>query len=303
MNERETVRAGREPSSAPHARVLRRALARYSSLRGASAREHRAWRNGCIVELRERRETSPAARKEPLPEEAVDTIASMLLEITRILDAEYGTPDLGNKADPVDELVYIILARRTREGAYQSAFEALRAAYRSWEDLARASEDEIERVIGFSGLGWRKAQSLKQALGALIDRFGQCTLEPTRSWTDDTVRDFLGALPEIGPKSAACVMMCSLDRPAFPVDAHVGRVLERLGVFRTLDIELEGADHKVKQRLLWHAVPPALRYPLHVNMLVHGRRVCLPRKPRCTSCVLLDRCSHGLRASASANGV
>ena len=43
---------------------------------------------------------------------------------------------------------------------------------------------------------------------------------------------FLCTLPEIGPKSAACVMMCSLDRPAFPVDAHVGRVLERLGIFR-----------------------------------------------------------------------
>ena len=73
-------------------------------------------------------------------------------------------------------------------------------------------------------------------------------------------------------------MMCSLDRPAFPVDAHVGRVLERLGALRRVGIELAGRDHKVKQRLLWDAVPPALRYPLHVNLLVHGRSVCLPRQ-------------------------
>jgi DNA (cytosine-5)-methyltransferase 1 len=53
-------------------------------------------------------------------------------------------------------------------------------------------------------------------------------------------------------------MMCSLDRPAFPVDAHVGRILERLGTFRTVGIELAGTNHKIKQRLLWDAVPPVL---------------------------------------------
>ena len=85
-------------------------------------------------------------------------------------------------------------------------------------------------------------------------------------------------------------MMCSLDRPAFPVDAHVGRVLERLGTFRMIGIELRGTDHKVKQRVLWDAVPPGLRYPLHVNLLVHGRTVCLPRRPRCHQCVLAASC-------------
>jgi endonuclease III len=85
--------------------------------------------------------------------------------------------------------------------------------------------------------------------------------------------------------------MCSLDRPAFPVDAHVGRVLERLQVFRVLGTELGGTDHKVKQKLLWDAVPPALRYSLHVNLLVHGRVTCLPKRPRCRSCVIVDACA------------
>jgi endonuclease III len=80
----------------------------------------------------------------------------------------------------------------------------------------------------------------------------------------------------------------------------VGRVLERLGIFRALGIELEGADHKNKQRVLWDAVPPALRYSLHVNLLIHGRIACVPRKPRCTTCVLVDHCSYGMGASTSA---
>lgn len=222
----------------------------------------------------------------------LDELGNRLLSITHQVADAYGTPDLGNKPHPVDELVYIVLSRRTRESAYQAAYQALRGRYSSWDDLAAAPTSEIEEVISFSGLGRRKAQSLKLALNTLIERFGYCTLEPTRSWSDDRTHDFLCTLPEVGPKSAACVMMCALDRPAFPVDAHVGRVLERLGLFNRVGIELTGRDHKLKQRLLSHAVPPALRYPLHVNLLAHGRIVCRPRKPRCAECVISQYCEH-----------
>jgi endonuclease III len=222
---------------------------------------------------------------------AISALCRELLEISRRVSLRYDTPDLGNHSDPIDELIYIILSRRTREVAYQAAFAALKARYQVWEQLAVAPAEEVEDTIGFSGLGRRKAQSLNKALGALISRFGSCTLEPTRTWSDEETFEMLCALPEVGPKSAACVMMCSLDRPAFPVDAHVGRVLERLGLFRAMGIDLTGTSHKTKQRLLWSVVPPALRYPLHMNLLVHGRLVCLPRKPRCTSCVIAEACA------------
>lgn len=282
--------------------MLRTPVTRYSELEPAGLREHHTWRERLLAKLREGRPDVMPGKSRSL-EGALDELSAELLSIAATLAATYGTPDLGNKSDPVDELVYIILSRRTREGAYQAAFKALKSGYECWEDLADAPADEIENAIAFSGLGRRKAQSLKQALGALVDRFGRCTLEPTRSWNDEETREFLCTLPEIGPKSAACVMMCSLDRPAFPVDAHVGRVLERLGVFRALGIELEGSDHKIKQRLLWDAVPPALRYSLHVNLLSHGRLACVPRKPRCTTCVLADHCSHSIRASMTAVSV
>jgi endonuclease III len=268
------------------ARVNRSPVKRFAALRGSAAAEHRDWQTRVASRLLTEHVDGAEAKR------TVSDLASTLLALTGLLHRQYASPDLGNKADPVDELVYIILSRRTREGAYQPAFAALRAKYETWEEVADATADEIERVIGFSGLGRRKAQSLKLALGALIERFGRCTLEPTRAWHDDEVRAFLCTLPEIGPKSAACVMMCSLDRPAFPVDAHVGRVLERLDIFRRVGIDLLGRDHKIKQRLLWDAVPPSLRYPLHVNMLVHGRMVCLPQTPRCGRCVISPFCEY-----------
>lgn len=283
--------SGVEPGpSANGRRVVRGVPDDLSSLIGRAGDDHVAWKSRLATLV-----SSSGGVEERSGEDAVARSESILFDITRRLAESYGTPDLGNKDDPVDELVYIILSRRTREGAYQGAYNALKERFASWEAVAAAPAEEIERTIAFSGLGRRKASSLKAALGALIDHFGTCTLEPLQDWTDEQVRDFLCMLPEIGPKSAACVMVCSLDRPAFPVDAHVGRVLERLGVLRDVGVELAGTDHKYKQSAAWDVVPPALRYPLHVNMLVHGRTVCLSHRPRCGTCVLRDLCASASR--------
>jgi endonuclease III len=279
-------------------RVLTSQIKDYADLDDERRLEHDEWRLRAIGRLEQQAfHMSPSGRRAGV---TVDRLASDLLRISA-LDETYGTPDLGNKADPVDELVYIMLARRTREVAYQSAYDALRTRFASWEDLTLAPLGTIEDVIRFSGLASRKAQSLKLALEQLIDRFGACTLEPTQSWSDEETLAFLCTLPEVGPKSAACVMACSLDRPAFAVDAHVGRVLERTGTFATIGIELGDAGHKIKQRVLWDAVPPSLRYVLHVNLLVHGRERCLPGKPRCLGCPIAPQCARGARPATESS--
>ncbi len=287
MSSAQTLAA--RPADPQQPRVPRKPLHSYDELGSHALAEHVAWWRRTATRLESNDACATGDRRLRLA--AVAQLAGDLLRLGVRLGGSYGTPDLGNKPDPVDELVYIILSRRTREGAYRAAYDALRARYATWEELVDAPAEKIEETIRFSGLGRRKAHSLKQALGALLTRFGSCTLEPTRSWSDEETREFLCTLPEIGPKSAACVMMCSLDRPAFPVDAHVGRVLARLGLFRVLGAELAGKDHKVKQDLLWDAVPPALRYSLHVNLLVHGRVMCLPQRPRCGSCIIADACA------------
>jgi endonuclease III len=76
----------------------------------------------------------------------VDDGISYLREIARIMAILYGTPDLGNKKDPVDELVYIILSRKTREEAYQQAFQALKTWFSSWDELLDAEYAEVEAL-------------------------------------------------------------------------------------------------------------------------------------------------------------
>jgi endonuclease III len=213
--------------------------------------------------------------------------------IAATLHSVFGSPDLGNKRDPVAELVYIALSRRTREAAYQAAFDALCRRWTNWEDVADASVSEVAGIIQASGLSGRKASSIVGALRALRERFGACRLE-VDGWSDDEVAAFLTSLPEIGPKSAACVMAMSLDRPAFAVDVHVGRVLARVGPYRELGLHLEPMHHKRRQALLPSLIPPAIRRDLHVNLVSHGRRTCLPRRPSCGQCPIQMYCVTGL---------
>jgi DNA (cytosine-5)-methyltransferase 1 len=222
----------------------------------------------------------------------LDEGISLLREVARILALTYGTPRLGNKADPVDELVYIILARKTREDAYQRTFDALKTRFPEWDDLLLAPRRAVARFVHSGGLSAKKTGSLFGALGALRDRFGSCTLTPARRWTDAKLEEFLCSLPELSRKSAYCIMMYSFGRMVFPVDTHVGRILARLGPYRELGLSLAGLDHKGLQAELADLVPPNLRYSLHVNLVAHGRAVCRATRPLCEQCELRNFCAH-----------
>ena len=193
-------------------------------------------------------------------QERLDSGISHLREISRILAVLYGSPDLGNKPDPTDELVYIILSRKTREGAYQKGFDALKARFRTWDDLLDTPRAEVEKLVFSGGLSGKKVASLYGALSKLRETFGCCSLEPARRWSDEKLEGFLCELPEIQRKSAYCVMMYSFGRRVFPADTHVGRVLSRIGPYRELGLSLAGLDHKKLQRELRGAHPaqPAL---------------------------------------------
>lgn len=222
----------------------------------------------------------------------LDAGISFLREVARILAILYGSPNLGNKADPTDELVYILLARHTREGAYQQAFEALKQRFATWDELLDAPREEVERLVYSGGLSGKKTDALYAALGKLRETFGRCTLAPAREWPDERLEEFLCGLPEVQRKSAYCIMMYSFGREVFPADTHVGRVLSRLGPYRELGLELQGLDHKQLQRVLADLIPPPLRYSLHVNLVEHGRTVCRAPKPLCESCELRPFCRY-----------
>ena len=240
----------------------------------------------------------PGQRSEPLSTAAMAHREFLLRNIQvvyDILDALYESPNHGNKSNPMDELIYIHLSKRTREEGYKKAYAKLSKTFPEWRGLAGANPGRVARVIRSAGLGRTRAEELVHNAKVIKKMFGRETLGPLREWSDTRIFNFLTGLRGIGPKSARCIMMYSLGRMEFPVDTHVQRVCERLG-FVDPDI-----NHRVAQESLRGLFPKKYRYGLHVNMVAHGRALCLSgTKPKCEGCELRKFCLHYRNRQSSA---
>jgi endonuclease III len=189
-------------------------------------------------------------------------------------------PPLGNRTDALDELIFIILTTMTQFGPME-VFDRLKLRFPSWDQLLkRGAEANLREVIAVCGLVNQKAPQIVAIARKLDEDFGCVTLDPLREMSDDDAEAYLLSLPRVGKKVARCVMMYSLGRDVLPVDAHVLRVSQRVGLLpeRISWARAHDAIHE--------EVPPELRYDLHVGLVVHGREVCTYRNPKCGECVL-----------------
>jgi endonuclease-3 len=207
--------------------------------------------------------------------------------IERIIDllvGEYGERDWRPDDGPVDVLVQTILSQNTSDTNSRRAFKSLQASFPSWEDVTAADVNQITDAIKGGGLGDVKARYIKQALGEIQRRRGRLELDFLNGLPLDQARDWLTQLPGVGTKTANCVFLFSLGRPALPVDTHVHRVAMRLGLIDA------GTTVEKAHRLLESLVPAEKVYLFHVLMIEHGRRVCKAQRPRCPECVLREHC-------------
>lgn len=213
--------------------------------------------------------------------------------VTRALVAKFGRRTLGNKRNPFNELLFIILSSKTPPERYKLTYRALKDKYPSADRLARAKPAVIASVIEMGGLAEKKARQISAIARTLVNEFGHVTLRPLARMTDRQAEVFLDALPGIGKKMARCVLMYSLDRPVFPVDAHCFRISQRLGwISKDATLSDRVADE------LQTGTPPRLRRDLHVGMILLGREYCQPLRMRCTECPLLIYCPTGRKRQA-----
>jgi endonuclease III len=193
-----------------------------------------------------------------------------------------------NRSNPLEELLFIMLSSLTHETNYRRSYQSLRRAFPRLADLAAASEQDIARAIAKGGLSKRKAAGMRAILDEVQVRFGRPTLAPLRRMDDAECEAFLTSLPLVGTKTARCVMLYSLGRKVFPVDAHCWRTSVRLG---WVDDDGDATHTTLRASdALQERIPPQHRFSLHVNLLSLGRDVCRPRRPRCLECVVSDLC-------------
>ena len=187
----------------------------------------------------------------------------------------------------VDEVVATVLSQHTSDHNSGRAFAQLKAEFPDWEQVLAAPAGAVADAIRCGGIADQKARRIKQILAAIRAREGRIDLSRLHDLGDEAVEEYLTSLPGVGPKTAACVLVFSMGRAAFPVDTHVHRVAVRLGWIPP------GTTAEQAHRILGPAVPSGIRYDLHVALIEHGRTVCRAQRPRCDACVLRDECAYG----------
>jgi endonuclease-3 len=200
------------------------------------------------------------------------------------LRKRYGDLLPPRRSDPLEELILTVLSQHTSDVNAERAFEGLRGAFPSWEDVVAAPTREVAEAIRSGGLADTKAPRLQAILREVEERRGAYDLSHLAGLSDDRARAELMSLPGVGPKTAAVVLSFSLGRDAMPVDTHVHRVTRRLGLVPA-KVSAERAD-----RILHDLVPDGLRTPLHVALIRLGREICKAPTPRCSICPLNDIC-------------
>jgi endonuclease-3 len=171
-------------------------------------------------------------------------------------------------------LAATILSAQCTDARVNMVTPALFERYPTPADLAAANPEELEEIIRSTGFFRSKARSLMGMAGALEDRFGGEV--PTRM--PDLV-----TIPGVGRKTANVVRSVALDLPGLPVDTHV------LRLSRLLSLTTETDPVKVEMDLN-PMVPAAERGDFSLRLILHGRRVCVARRPRCGECVLAWFC-------------
>ncbi len=215
-------------------------------------------------------------------------------EIVARLSAIYGEPVWRPHGDPMTELGLTILSQNTSDTNSGRAFMRLKQRFPDWDAVMGAPADEVESAIAIGGLARQKAPRIQASLRAVYEARGGWDLEFLRELPLDEAKAWLRALNGVGPKTAACVLMFALGRPALPVDTHVHRVAQRLGLVPARATAEKSHD------ILEGMLAPDEVYPFHISLIRHGRRLCRALRPLCEQCPLLGGCPHGqtvLRAS------
>lgn len=219
-------------------------------------------------------------------------VAKALLAHERLAE-RYGQRAWPGRADPLDELVLTILSQSTTDHNSGMAYAALRRRLPTWQAVLDAPVEEVYAAIRPAGLGNIKAPRIQEALRAVQERAGRLSLDHLEAMPLDEARAWLTGLEGVGPKTAACVLMFALGKPALPVDTHVHRVSLRLGLIGPR-VSAEKAH-----ALLEAALPAEAVYAFHLNLIQHGRLVCHARGPECGRCAAARICDH-YRAGGSA---
>jgi endonuclease-3 len=207
-------------------------------------------------------------------------------KINQLLINHFGVPKRQKKLpDPLDILIGTILSQNTNDKNSYAAFLNLKNNISKWEDVIALKPTQIEKLIRTAGLGKQKSMAIHSLLKHLKKNNGKISLSHLKNKSDNEIIEELISHKGIGIKTASCVLLFSLDRNICPVDTHVHRILNRIGLVKTSNPDKTFAA--IKQN-----IPSDVAHSFHTNLLRLGREYCLPSNPRCSLCPIEKICRY-----------
>ena len=218
-------------------------------------------------------------------------LARRARQVHQLLLDTYGQPTWRSPLSPLDELVSTILSQNTNDINRDRAFDALRRCFPTWEAVRNADPVAVIASIRSAGLANQKGPRIQAVLHAITEERGDLDLSFLKELPLEEARAWLTKFKGVGPKTAAIVLLFSLNRPAFPVDTHIYRVTGRIGL-RPEKMTVEEA-HPYLEKLF----PQEAYYAAHLNLIRLGREICTARKAYCERCPLQELCDYANRQS------
>ncbi len=204
--------------------------------------------------------------------------------IIAVLEKEF--PELkvkAGKSDPLDMLIATMLSQNTTDKTSYRAFTNLKQDFKDWKAVMDAPLSKIRKSIKVCGLANQKSINIKGLLKKLSKIDGKLSLRRLEKLSNKEIYSELLQFNGVGVKTVSCVLAFSLGRDVFPVDTHVHRLANRLGL----------ADAKTAEKTfsqLENKIPEGKKLLLHSLLIRFGRKVCRSNNPLCSKCSLYDMC-------------
>jgi len=215
-----------------------------------------------------------------------DLRAKAMINYERLM-ALHGAHPLVPRRQPMHELISTILSHRTTQQNEAQAYDNMWKRFGSWEAIRDAPVDELTRALEPANFPDVKAPYIQGVLRKIYDERGEFSIDFLRDLPAEEGLAWLMELPGVGIKTASLVLLFCFAKPVLPVDTHVHRVSQRIGLIGPK------VNPTAAHPLLLALLPPDpyVLFNFHINNLLHGQKICIWGAPRCEKCPLTDICN------------
>ncbi|ARS37880.1 endonuclease III domain-containing protein [Pontibacter actiniarum] len=205
-----------------------------------------------------------------------------------LLNQAYERLKLESRREPMHELISTMLSHRTNHKDEEKAYYTMLERFGDWEGVMNAPFEELVDAIATTRYPGQKVPQIQETLRIIKEERGEVSIDFLADMPVEEAVDWLTKLPGVGLKTATLLLLFNFKKPVMPVDTHVLRISQRVGL---LGAEVTaGKAHGLLLEMLPRE--PVELYNFHIHMLRHGQRICTFYSPKCAQCVLNSICNY-----------